>query len=541
MHFTNFFTNTGKRGAKGRSCFSYLDILRRPMPHNCSKCNQCKIDKLPCQPCIQERYQKNYENWTSGNEKIDKLVKHVRPSLINTILFLEWIPYEDLEIVNKDFANGGFGTISLATWLNGYVVRWNHHDKQWVRQGKMQVVLKTMNESDNISDDFIAELEAYFHCASRHLISYLGITQNPETKDYAIVMEYAENGDLRKYLQNNKDKLYWRRKLDILRNIVAGLEIIHVSGMTHRDLHTGNILQFKDLLYPSRITDLGLSKQASKEKTDKIIGVIPYIAPEVLNKKPYTAASDIYSFAMILWEVGTGEKPYASLSYNDELAHQIKNGRRPEIPKEIPECYANLIKDCWDIDPQKRPTALDIKEKIMKWQSVLGWFPTEESRKDVEAKQFEEADDEKSKEDRRYRAEKYNPPPKPQEPSAEVDDNQDHRELPDIDIDDIDDEPLDDNDNNEHADDNGKELQYGSNELPNNNSKELSHDSREIPDDISEHQHDSKELPDDISIKLSDNISKELRNDDDNREVPDDDDDLSFSDDDDNKRELHGW
>ncbi|CAB4394362.1 unnamed protein product [Rhizophagus irregularis] len=236
------------------------------MSHNCSECDQCKIDKLPCQPCIKEQYQnqKKYENRSSGNKKIDELVKYVRPSLINTILFLEWIPYEDLEINEKDFAKGGYGTISLATWINGYVVRWNHKINQWHRQGKMKVVLKTMNNSDNISDDFIAELEAYFQCASRHLISYLGITQNPDTKNYAIVMEYAEN---------------------------------------------------------------------------------------------------------------------------------------------------------------------DIKEKIMKWQSVLGWFPTEESRSDEEAKQFEEADDEKSKEDRRYRAGMYNPTPKSQEPSA-VD--QDCRELPDI-------------------------------------------------------------------------------------------------------------
>ncbi|PKK73650.1 kinase-like protein [Rhizophagus irregularis] len=508
MYFTNPFT-IGKKGVKARSCFSYLDFLRRPMPHNCSKCDQCKIDKLPCQPCIQERYQKEYENWSCGNEKIDKLVKYVRPSLINTILFLEWIPYEDLEIDEKDFAEGGFGTISLATWINGYVVRWNHNKKQWHRQGKMKVVIKTMK--DNISDDFITELEAYFKCASRHLISYLGITQNPDTKDYAIVMEFAENGDLRKYLQNNKAKLYWRRKLDILRNIVAGLEIIHVTGMTHRDLHTGNILQFKDLLYPSRITDLGLSKQASEEKTEKIIGVIPYIAPEVLNNKPYSEASDIYSFAMILWEVGTGEKPYADLPYDDALALQIKRGRRPNIPKEMPECYATLIRNCWDSDPQKRPTALDIKEKIMKWQSVLGWFPTEESRSDEEAKQFEEADDEKSKEDRRYRAKIYNPPPKPQEPSAEVDDDQD-RELPDID-----DELLDDN--NDSPDDISKESQDDSKELPNGISKELLDDSKELLNDNKESPDGiSKELPNDISKELLDD-SKELLND--NKESPD--------------------
>ena len=94
-------------------------------------------------------------------------------------------------------------------------------------------------------------------------------------------MEYAENGNLQQYLKVNKPKLYWRRKLDILRNIIVGLEIIHVTGMTHRDLHTGNILQFKDLLYPSRITDLGLSKKINRkemgEGQEKVTGIIPYM------------------------------------------------------------------------------------------------------------------------------------------------------------------------------------------------------------------------------------------------------------------------
>ena len=228
-------------------------------------------------------------------------------------------------------------------------------------------------------------------------------------------MEYVENGDLQsylKYLKKNKISLFWHQKLDILWNIVAGLEIIHVTGMTHHDLYTHNILQFKDLLYPSQISDLGLTKQANEIDTEKIIGVLPYITPEVLNKKPYTKASDIYSFAMILWKVGTEETPYVGISYDIEL---IKNGLWPEIPERIPECYAKLIKNCWDEDPQKRSTVLGIKEEIMKWQSVLGWFSTEDSRSDAEAKQFEEADDKKSKPlKKRF----YDSPPKSQEISA---------------------------------------------------------------------------------------------------------------------------
>ncbi|RIA80947.1 kinase-like domain-containing protein [Glomus cerebriforme] len=317
------------------------------------------------------------------------------------------------------------------------------------------------------------QLEAYFKCASPHLISYLGITKDPDTNYYAIVMEYAENGDLRTYIQKNQVKLYWRRKLDILRNIVAGLEIIHVTGMTHRDLHTGNILQFKDLLYPSRISDLGLSKQANEEKTDQVFGIIPYIAPEVLNKDPYSEASDIYSFAMILWEVGTGEKPYADISYDNALAVQIIKGQRPEIPKEIPECYANLIRQCWNTNPKERPTALEIKAIIMRWQSVLGWFPTGMSREDDEAKQFEKADDEKSKESR-YTKPIYNPPP---EKKTEIE--EDFRELPE----DIDDEVDDDDDDDNH-------------EIPDDDDDNHDVDDSKFSDD----DDDSRELPDETEI-----------------------------------------
>jgi hypothetical protein len=149
-----------------RSCFQHIDFLQilRPfktsivMPHDCSNCDQCKIDDLPCQPCIRDQYQKDYKNWTSGNIKIDKLVKYVRPSHVNTNLFLEWIPYENLKIIKKDFKRGGYGTISLATWLNGYIIRWDHHKKQWHRQKETKIILKTLNKSKNISDDFIAEV-----------------------------------------------------------------------------------------------------------------------------------------------------------------------------------------------------------------------------------------------------------------------------------------------------------------------------------------------------------------------------------------------
>jgi len=68
-------------------------------------------------------------------------------------------------------------------------------------------------------------------------------------------------------------------------------------------LHSGNIFSYNN--YNSKIGDLGLCQQAIGKKDNKIVGVIPYLAPEVLSKEPYTKESDIYSFGMIMWEFTT--------------------------------------------------------------------------------------------------------------------------------------------------------------------------------------------------------------------------------------------
>jgi serine/threonine protein kinase len=74
------------------------------------------------------------------------------------------------------------------------------------------------------------------------------------------------------------------------------LENLHILGYCHKDLHNGNVLQNDS---NSRITDFGLSGPSNKQKTDdKLCGVLPYIAPEVLNGEPYTLSSDTYSIGV---------------------------------------------------------------------------------------------------------------------------------------------------------------------------------------------------------------------------------------------------
>src|SRR5205814_4110508 len=96
-------------------------------------------------------------------------------------------------------------------------------------------------------------------------------------------------------------------------------------------------------------------------------GVISYIAPEIFRGAAFSKESDIYSMGMIMWELTTGCKPFANVEHDTDLIYKIIDGKRPEITRDTPECYANLMKRCWDSDPLKRPSILEIKKTVSNW------------------------------------------------------------------------------------------------------------------------------------------------------------------------------
>ena len=132
---------------------------------------------------------------------------------------------------------------------------------------------------------------------------------------------------------------------------------------------------------------MGLCGEVGNVDTTKIYGVMPYVAPEVLRGKPYTQAADIYSFGMVMYFVATGRQPFADRAHDQDLALSICNGIRPEITeKEAPKCYIDLMKRCWDPNPDNRPNAKEIGREITSF-CQLEYI---NNNKEI-AKQFEEA------------------------------------------------------------------------------------------------------------------------------------------------------
>src|SRR5947209_13166739 len=135
---------------------------------------------------------------------------------------------------------------------------------------------------------------------------------------------------------------------------------IHEKNYIHHDLHSGNILSYD--IDHSMIGDLGLCQQLvdKKDNPNKIFGVIPYLAPEVLSRKPYTKESDIYSFGMIMWEHTTGKKPFHDRPHNHLLISDILKGKRPQTTGDTLKFYVELMKRCCDHNPENRQTADEI-------------------------------------------------------------------------------------------------------------------------------------------------------------------------------------
>ncbi|RIA89461.1 kinase-like domain-containing protein [Glomus cerebriforme] len=278
-----------------------------------------------CINCDVERLL-NDNRWTSGDERIDNFIKHTQKNA-------------------KD------------VWMEGS--RWNYDEatREWISIGPTKVDLKRLDDSQNLSQQFINRLFKYFKCLqSSSLADYYGITHDG-TSCIMIIMKFYENGNLYSYLDSWAGYICWRDMIDILWLISSGLQKIHNLGLVHGNIHGGNILLEENentsqtcycLKLPSNghITDSGLIGPSFKPYENKIFGVVPFIAPEILSGYEATKASDIYSFGILM-----------DRAHDKTLIYNI--------------FYLKLMKKCLNRNPFTRPTACELNEAFARWVTAV--------------------------------------------------------------------------------------------------------------------------------------------------------------------------
>ncbi|RIA85129.1 kinase-like domain-containing protein [Glomus cerebriforme] len=187
----------------------------------CSDCKRPNTSHGWCQNCNSKIFQKDFDKWTSGNKYIDKFIQETQMKAKSKYEVIEWIPYNQIRNIEY-LAKGGFSTIYTANWYD-YI----------------SVVLKSLNNSSNINDDFLNALKNHlqFNSTSDNSLTVriYGITQDPETSNYMILMQYINGGNLRSNLLIKKHSLF--EKYKDLSQIAAALSTLHTCNLIHGDFH----------------------------------------------------------------------------------------------------------------------------------------------------------------------------------------------------------------------------------------------------------------------------------------------------------------
>jgi len=180
-----------------------------------------------------------------------------------------------------------------------------------------------------------------------HVIKFFG------TYKFYIILEYAHLGDLEHFVAREKPSN--KILVSMARQLASGMEYLHSSHqIIHGDLAARNILVQTG--YQIRIADFGLSEHKNYETRHEKVP-FRWSAPEVIERRQFSKASDVWSFGIVLWEMwtkGKYELPYYEQTHN-EVAEFIRKGLRLEKPDECPEEIYTIMKNCWNTEQSLRP------------------------------------------------------------------------------------------------------------------------------------------------------------------------------------------
>jgi CRP-like cAMP-binding protein len=219
---------------------------------------------------------------------------------------------------------------------------------------------------------FMQEVKLMKELRHPNVVQLMGVVWNQQTELLGMVLELMSRGSLRSVLQDGMLQLSWEDpKCKLAIDVAKGMAFLHGVNVVHRDLKTDNVLVSST--FTGKVSDFGTSRSLAGQSSTQI-GTPVYRAPEMLRGEQYDSKVDVFSFAYILLEIATGEDPFDAMDNLEALEFPQKvarEGFRLPVPQDVPRPIAELIEQCWDAEPGKRPTFTLVRRRLQKFLTEL--------------------------------------------------------------------------------------------------------------------------------------------------------------------------
>jgi len=179
-----------------------------------------------------------------------------------------------------------------------------------------------------------------------------------------LAFEFCEQGSLFDVLHKPRRhhrgpvRILWAKRVRMAWDCARAIEHLHAFEYVHRDIKSLNFLVGKSLDGEDQVklADFGESKCTQDHMTARQAGTLHWMAPEVVKERGYSKAADVYSLAVVVWEILTQQEPYKGIPLH-EVPMRVVAGMRPSIPDYIPNALAEAIRAAWNPVPERRPDA----------------------------------------------------------------------------------------------------------------------------------------------------------------------------------------
>ncbi|KAK1353022.1 putative Serine/threonine protein kinase [Heracleum sosnowskyi] len=279
---------------------------------------------------------------------------------------LQIIKNADLEEL-RELGCGTYGTVYHGKWRGSDVA---------IKRIKKGCFVGRSSEQERLAKDFWREAQILSNLHHPNVVAFYGVVPDGAGGTLATVTEFMANGSLRNVLLKKDRSLDRRKKLIIAMDAAFGMEYLHSKNIVHFDLKCDNLLvNLRDPQRPiCKVGDFGLSRiKRNTLVSGGVRGTLPWMAPELLNgcSNRVTEKVDVFSFGIAMWEILTGEEPYANMHCGAIIGGIVKNTLRPPIPIRCDSEWKNLMERCWSADPDTRPSFTEITKALRFMSATL--------------------------------------------------------------------------------------------------------------------------------------------------------------------------